>query len=122
MGENLAELTVRRWFVKESFENENLVPTLESVKKMVESNSLGGFKKSVAALYDYDMTSEVKSSVVNGAFIVGGGDGVLPDAMKRMATDYGKSGAEYVVIDEAGHLPMVEKPKEFADAVMKLLA
>lgn len=122
VGEKLAELTVRRWFVKESYENETLVPTLEKVKKMVESNSLGGFQKSIAALYDYDMTSEVKNSTLKGAFAVGSGDGVLPGAMKQMAADYGNSGTEYLVIDGAGHLPMVEKPREFAEMVTKFLA
>jgi pimeloyl-ACP methyl ester carboxylesterase len=122
VGEKLAELTVRRWFVKESYENESLVPTLERVKKMVESNSLEGFKKSVEALYDYDMTSEAKNGAVKGAFAVGSGDGVLPGVMKQMAADYGNGGAEYFVIDGAGHLPMVEKPKEFADAVTRFLA
>lgn len=121
VGEELAEMTTRRWFVKESYEDANLVPILESVKKMVHDNSLAGFKKSVQALFAYDLKEEMKTSKVKGAFFVGGGDGVLPGTMKEMAASYGASGAGYVVIDGAGHLPMVEKPKEFAQAVEKFL-
>jgi pimeloyl-ACP methyl ester carboxylesterase len=39
-----------------------------------------------------------------------------------MSAAYGSSGAEYTVIDGAGHLPMVEKPEKFAEVVTKFLA
>jgi pimeloyl-ACP methyl ester carboxylesterase len=120
VGEQLAELTVRRWFVKESYDGGDLEKTIGTVKAMVESNSLEGFKKSVEALYQYDLREEMKSCTVKAAFLVGSGDGVLPGVMKEMAAGYGK-GAEYVVIDCAGHLPMVEKPQEFAEVVTKFL-
>lgn len=122
VGEELAELTTRRWFVKESYENPEIASKIEVVKKMVETNDLEGFKGSVTALFEYDLKEEMKSSEVRGAFVVGGGDGVLPGTMKDMAAAYGKSGAEYVVIEQAGHLPMVEKPEEFAKVVEKFLA
>jgi pimeloyl-ACP methyl ester carboxylesterase len=122
VGEKLAELTVRRWFVPKSYEIADLVPDLERVKDMVRTNSLEGFKKSVQALWEYDLTHLMRGSKIKGAFFVGGGDGVLPGAMKKMAESYGDSGADYVVIEDAGHLPMVEKPKEFAEAVTKFLA
>lgn len=121
VGEELAELTTRRWFVKESYENPDTASRIAVVNKMVETNDLQGFKGSVTALFEYDLKEEMKSSEVKGAFVVGGGDGVLPGTMKEMAAAYGKSGAEYVVIEQAGHLPMVEKPEEFAKVVEKFL-
>lgn len=121
VGEELAEMTVRRWFVPQSYAVPELVPTLERVKGMVQSNSLEGFKESVQALWEYDLTPLMKESKVKGAFVVGSGDGVLPGVMKKMAEGYGEGGAEYIVIEGAGHLPMVEKPKEFAEAVTKFL-
>ncbi len=114
-------MTVRRWFVPQSYAVPELVPTLERVKGMVQSNSLEGFKESVQALWEYDLTPLMKESKVKGAFVVGSGDGVLPGVMKKMAEGYGEGGAEYIVIEGAGHLPMVEKPKEFAEAVTKFL-
>jgi pimeloyl-ACP methyl ester carboxylesterase len=41
--------------------------------------------------------------------------------MKKMAEGYGERGADYVVVERAGHLPMVEKPGEFAEAVTRFL-
>lgn len=122
VGQELAEMTTRRWFVKESYDGGALEKQCEEVKQMVATNSLAGFKASVEALFEYDLTAEMKSSKVRGAFLVGGSDGVLPKVMKDMASAYGENGAEYTVIDGAGHLPMVEKPQEFADYVSKFLA
>ena len=121
VGEELAEMTTRRWFMKESYNGGDLEKTLLEVKEMVKTNSLEGFKKSVEALFEYDMKEEMKSSEVKSLFVVGSGDGVLPGTMKEMAVSYGKNGAGYKVIDAAGHLPMVEKPKEFAEVVTKFL-
>ncbi|KAH7327187.1 Alpha/Beta hydrolase protein [Rhexocercosporidium sp. MPI-PUGE-AT-0058] len=121
VGEELAEITTRRWFVKESYDGGEMEKTCLQVKDMVKNNSLEGFKKSVEALFEYDLKEEMKTSAVKGAFVVGSGDGVLPSAMKEMAASYGSSGAAYEVIDEAGHLPMVEKPQQFAAVVTKLL-
>jgi pimeloyl-ACP methyl ester carboxylesterase len=121
VGEDLAEITARRWFVKESYDGGALEKKCNEVKEMVKTNSLEGFKKSVEALYEYDLKEEMKTSKVKGLFVVGSGDGVLPEAMKEMASAYGSSGAGYTVIDVAGHLPMVEKPEEFAEVVTKFL-
>ena len=96
--------------------------TCNEVKEMVKTNSLEGFKKSVVALFEYDLKDEMKASKVKGMFLVGSGDGVLPGAMKEMSAAYGSSGTEYTVIDGAGHLPMVEKPEKFAEVVTKFLA
>jgi pimeloyl-ACP methyl ester carboxylesterase len=120
VGEELAEVTARRWFVKESYENPSLAPKLEEVKQFVKSNSLDGFKKSVNALYQYDFRPQMKEYSGKGSFLVGAGDGVLPKTMKEMAESLGK-GVELKVVDGAGHLPMVEKPDEVASYVAKFL-
>ncbi|CAG8975604.1 hypothetical protein HYALB_00006811 [Hymenoscyphus albidus] len=117
VGQELAEITTRRWFVKESYEEPALAEKLEGVKQMVASNSLKGFRHSVKALWEYDLKEEMKSCTVQGIFLVGGSDGVLPGTMKDMAAAYGKDCARYEVIEGAGHLPMVEKPGEFAGVV-----
>ncbi|KAI9758146.1 MAG: hypothetical protein M4579_003178 [Chaenotheca gracillima] len=116
VGEQLAEMTTKRWFAG------NNESRFRTVKAMVESNSLAGFKKTVEALFAYDLRGEMKVSEVRGAFVVGSGDGVLPGAMKEMAASYGKNGAEYVVVDGAGHLPMVEEPRKFEAVISKFLA
>ncbi|TGO15592.1 hypothetical protein BTUL_0038g00210 [Botrytis tulipae] len=121
VGSELAEVTTRRWFVAENYENEILKKRFEDVKKQVEENSFEGFQKGVKALYQYDIREEMKNPGVEKAlFVVGGSDGVLPKTMKEMAGNYGK-GVECKVIEGAGHLPMVEKPEEFANVVATFL-
>ncbi|KAF2431385.1 putative alpha/beta hydrolase [Tothia fuscella] len=121
VGDELAEFTVRRWFVKESYDDPPLAKEAERVKSMVANNSLKGFKTGVKALYKYDFRDEMKNAKVRGAFVVGGGDGVLPKTMKDMKDGYGDGSAVFEIIDGAGHLPMVEKPQEFAEVVTKFL-
>lgn len=121
VGSELAEVTVRRWFVKESYDGGAIEVEIAKVKEMVASNSLEGFKKSVEALFEYDMKDEMKSYAGKGAFLVGSGDGVLPDTMKEMAQNLGSNDGHYFVVEGAGHLPMVEKGQEVAEIVTKFL-
>jgi pimeloyl-ACP methyl ester carboxylesterase len=122
VGEELAEVTVRRWFVKESYEDPKLAAEAERVKQMVINNSLEGFRKSVKALHKYDFRDEMKDGKVKGAFVVGAGDGVLPKTMKDMRDGYADGKALFQPIEAAGHLPMVEQPEEFAKVVEKFLS
>ena len=50
-------------------------------------------------------------------FVVGSGDGVLPQGMKKMAEDYGDGKSELKIVEGAGHLPMAEQPEEFAKVI-----
>ncbi|KAL1304842.1 hypothetical protein AAFC00_003767 [Neodothiora populina] len=122
VGDELAEVTVRRWFVKESYDGAEMEKECERVKDMVVRNSLEGFKGSVRALWEYDMQPLMKGAKVKGLFVAGSGDGVLPKTMKDMAERYGSSGTECVIIEGAGHLPMVEKPEDVAAVAIKALA
>ncbi|KAM3071785.1 hypothetical protein ACMFMG_009644 [Clarireedia jacksonii] len=124
VGSELAEITTRRWFVDENYSDPELRERFEEVKKMVEDNSLEGFEKGVKALYEYDVRGEMgEAEVRKGLFVVGGSDGVLPKTMKGMAESYREKhgGAECVIVEGAGHLPMVEKPVEFAGVVERFL-
>ncbi|MCJ1281947.1 hypothetical protein MMC26_001270 [Xylographa opegraphella] len=117
VGNQLAEMTVKRWFVPQSHGGAEY----ERVKAVVAANSLEGFRRSVEALFEYDVREEMSACKVRGLFVVGGEDGVLPKTMKEMAGNLG-GGAELEVIPSAGHLPMVEQPKEFARVVGEFLA
>lgn len=121
VGERLAEITTRRWFVPENYEDATLAKRFEEVKQMVATNSLEGFERSVQALYDYDMTPLLGASTVKAGFLVGARDGVLPGSMRKLAASVGQ-GAHFAEIEGAGHLPMVEKPREFSEAVAAFLS
>ncbi|KAJ5097867.1 hypothetical protein N7532_004868 [Penicillium argentinense] len=118
VGENLAEVTTRRWFVPESYETQPEV--LAAVKEAVRTNSLKGFEHSVQALCAYDIRERMASATVPGLFVAGANDGVLPQTMQKMAADL-KGGAELKIIEKAGHLPMVEQPEAFAQVVTDFL-
>ncbi|KAF2656444.1 3-oxoadipate enol-lactonase 2, partial [Lophiostoma macrostomum CBS 122681] len=120
VGSELAEMTVRRWFVKESYEDAEIRPRIEAVKEAVTTNSLEGFRASVNALYQYDFREKMKGYEGRGVFLVGAGDGVLPKSMREMAEGLGR-GVELKVVDGAGHLPMVERPEEVAEFVKGFL-
>lgn len=119
VGEELAEVTTRRWFVPESYETQPEV--LAPVKEAVRTNSLKGFAHSVQALCAYDIRDRMAKATVPGLFVAGAGDGVLPQTMQKMAADL-NGGAELKIIDKAGHLPMVEQPEAFADVVTEYLS
>tara|TARA_R110002003_G_scaffold104_7_gene8228 strand:+ start:1405 stop:2901 length:1497 start_codon:yes stop_codon:yes gene_type:complete len=121
VGQDLAEATVRRWFVKESYEDAALAKKIARVKDMVANNSLPGFRESVKALHQYDIRGKMADYKGKGAFLVGAGDGVLPKTMKENMADKLGSGVELKVVEGAGHLPMVEKPEEVARFVAEFL-
>ncbi|KAE8862491.1 hypothetical protein PTNB29_05053 [Pyrenophora teres f. teres] len=121
VGEDLAETTVRRWFVKESYDDAELAKKIQRVKDMVKTNSLAGFCDSVKALHQYDIRDKMAGYKGKGAFLVGAGDGVLPKTMKENMADKLGSGVDLKVIDGAGHLPMVERPSEVAQFVAQFL-
>ncbi|UPX10567.1 uncharacterized protein EKO05_0001219 [Ascochyta rabiei] len=121
VGEQLAEVTTRRWFVPESYDDEELAPKLARVKDMVRDNSLSGFRDSVKALHQYDIRAKMAGYEGKGAFLVGEGDGVLPKTMKENMADKLGKGVHLEVVKGAGHLPMVEKPGEVARFVAGFL-
>ncbi|KAI8938886.1 hypothetical protein NX059_004744 [Plenodomus lindquistii] len=121
VGEELAEITTRRWFVKESYADPALAEKVARVKEFVKTNSLSGFRDSVKALHEYDIRSKMAGYQGKGAFLVGAGDGVLPKTMKENMADKLGQGVELKVVENAGHLPMVEKPEEVAKFVASFL-
>ncbi|OQU97545.1 hypothetical protein CLAIMM_03465 [Cladophialophora immunda] len=124
VGEALAEMTVRRWFVPAAYADPALVPEIAKVKRMVYTNSLPEFRRGVETLFDYDYTPLLPGYQGRGAFLVGAGDGVLPQGMEKLAKELGSAAgktAGFKLVAGAGHLPMVEKPGEVADFVADFL-
>ncbi|KAJ8605402.1 hypothetical protein MRB53_041443 [Persea americana] len=125
VGEQLADATVKRWFVPESFDGGAQEAKVEAVRDMVRTNSLEGFKTSVRALYEYDFSADLAGCKSRGEFLVGAGDGALPEGTKKLAAALGDGkgvkGVKLTVVPGAGHLPMVEQPAAVVAAAEAIL-
>ncbi|KAL4787690.1 Thiolase, N-terminal domain-containing protein [Aspergillus varians] len=120
VGEELAEVTTRRWFTPQSYETQPAIPA--RVKEIVRANSLVGFRAAMQALCAYDVRKRMQGATVKGLFVAGEGDGVLPKTMALMAGELkAEGGAELKIVPGAGHLPMVEQPEAFAGVVNEFL-
>ncbi|KAF2728761.1 alpha/beta-hydrolase [Polyplosphaeria fusca] len=117
VGGRLAEATVRRWFAEASFADAEVAGRIEEVKQMVKGNNLEGFKEGVQALYKYNLSGGMGLYKGKGGLLAGAEDGILPETMRGMAQDYG---VELRVVEGAGHLPMVERPREVAEFVARV--
>jgi 3-oxoadipate enol-lactonase len=113
----LADQTVERWFTAPSIESHTKATF--DVRRMILSASVEGFVDCVAALCDFNLNEEIKGIQVPGLYVVGKCDGVLPQAMAGFAQTSPR--ASFVEIRGAGHLPMVEQPEAFTDAIYDFL-
>jgi 3-oxoadipate enol-lactonase len=86
---------------------------------MIATTPRDGFVRAARALQDYDFSAYPAALRGPALFLAGAGDGVLPDGLARMATS--ASNASFVAIPEAGHLPNIEQPARFNQALGKLL-
>ena len=116
----LASPTIRRWFLPENVD----AATSKAVASMVAGNDLEGFRKSSAALYNYDMSDSLALLKCKTLFVSGAADGLLPEDLKEAAeklpNDRGHGG--FASVQLAGHLPMVENCAEFVKVVNNFLA
>ena len=115
--EKLADQTVARWFAPESIEAQASGVSL--VREMVLASSREGFENCARALCDFDLSGELKNIVVPGFLVAGEKDGILPKTMAAISKNI--RDAYLTVILGTGHLPMVEDPKAFVEAIVPWL-
>lgn len=113
----LVEPTITRWFLPETLAAG--IPNADRVRGMIASTPRDGFVRAARALQDYDFGAYPAALRCPAAFLVGAGDGALPDAMARMAAS--ANGARFATIPGAGHLPNVEQPARFNAELATLL-
>ncbi|EIN05189.1 alpha/beta-hydrolase [Punctularia strigosozonata HHB-11173 SS5] len=114
----LADSTVQRWFTPSSVSTSP--PALDDVRRQISETPLAGFKSGAGALSDYGLRGRLGELQVPGLFVVGAEDGALPAAMGEYVASVPTS-VGLVQIPETGHLPMVEKPAVFLDAIRPFL-
>ena len=114
---SLVQPTLERWFGArlERVDREMLAQLRESMA----NTSLDGFVSTARALQDFDYTHGLTGMPQHTTLIVGEHDGVLPLAMADLAQRMPQCKLE--VIPGAGHLPNVEHPASFNEALRRAL-
>ena len=112
MGE-LADVTVKRWFIEPNHNS----PNAEKALRMVKEASFDGFVQNAGALCNYDLSEQLPKIKTPGLLIAGEGDGKLPEVMQK----FGIPNTSFTAIPNAGHLPMLENHEAFMKALAGFL-
>ena len=111
--EALAEPTLRRWLHPRTFTESPAA--VAKIGAMIRSTPVEGFINSAAALCAFDYSPVLKQIRVPTLVMVGAQDGDRPSQMCRMSKEV--LSARFVEIDAAGHLPNIERPQAFNQAL-----
>ncbi|TPG45770.1 alpha/beta fold hydrolase [Roseomonas nepalensis] len=114
----IAEATLRRWFSPASLAEGN--PAIPRVRRMIEATPAEGFVACARALQSYDLRAALPALAQPALLVAGANDGAMPATMRGMAGVI--PGARFEEIPDAGHLPPVERPRAFNEAIGAFLA
>lgn len=121
-GSDLAKVTVERWLSPKSVNGGLEKSKIDGLVKMVEENRLDGFVSIVEAVSCYDLQEGLAEATVPAVLVAGRDDAPVLAPMKDMAGVYGDgAGAEFKIIEDAGHLPVVDQPEEFVGIFAEFL-
>ena len=114
----LVEPTVARWLPAGTVQAGGVA--VQRIRAMIAATPVQGFVRATRALQDYDSSGQPAALRCPAAFVAGAEDGATPQAMRAMAAAC--PGAVATVIEGAGHLPNIEQPGRFNEALDALLA
>lgn len=113
----LAEPTLQRWFLPAFAARD---PQARArVAAMISSTSLDGYAGCARAMQHYDFRADYAQLALPVLLLVGAQDGALPAVMRQMQR--ATPGAQLLEIDDAGHLPNIERSEAFNAAVSTFL-
>ena len=114
--ETLADAVLARWFSKPFL----LTDTLAGWRNMLTRQPAEGYAGCCAAIAGTDFYTTTATLTLPTLAIAGSDDGSTPPDLVRETADLVK-GARFHLVRGAGHLPCVEKPAEFTDALTGFL-
>lgn len=116
--DKLCQATVARWFPGErSEDNEARAEALKHVKAC----SIQGYKVLADTIRDYDYATGLDKIQGVGCMVVVGDEDGAADAESLRTTAKGIKGAEFVVMEKAGHLPPMQQPEKFNELMLEFL-
>ena len=116
--EAISDDILARWFSNEFLKTK--MGPLQLWRSMLTRTSLSGYLGCCEAISNCDLTEEAKTVNVPTLLIVGDEDGSTP---VNLVKDTAKliENSEFKIIKGAGHLPCVEKPRIFAEELVRFL-
>lgn len=116
--EAMADAVMERWFTAGFRRADN--PAFALYRNMLLRTTKDGYAGTCAAIAGADYTDTVGSISVPTLCIGGDQDGSTPPTLvNELASKIG--GARAVIIDDAGHLPNIEQPRAYAEALEEFL-
>jgi len=113
----VAYFMLTRWFGDASG---GCAQDIDAVSGALRATTTEGFKASACAIQKMDFADRLGQIHCPTLLLVGETDGVLPQLMSEMTGLI--SGAQFKEIADAGHLPNIDQPKAFLDAVIGFLS
>ena len=107
--ESLADAVMERWFSREF----RATPELVAWRNMLTRQPANGYIGGSAAISGTDFHTTTANLTLPTLVIAGSEDGSTPPDLVRETAELVK-GSRFALIRQAGHLPMVEDPEEFA--------
>ncbi len=115
--DTLCRATVERWFPGGLEDDDVRAEALKHVKTC----SLEGYKLLADTIRNYDYTEELHTFPNEGCLIIGGtADGAISIDALEFITSY-IQGSKLVKMEGVGHLPPMEKPKQFEEIMLGFL-
>ncbi|MCA0995086.1 3-oxoadipate enol-lactonase [Alloyangia pacifica] len=113
---SLADAILERWFTPGFRESD---PQFALWKNMLERTPLEGYVGCCAAIAGADLTESTRALSLPVLAMAGAEDGSTPPELVRGTAEL--CGAEFALIDGAGHIPCVEQPEETARLINDFL-
>lgn len=116
---SIADAILERWF-SPSF-RAAASPEFVGASTMLRRSNLEGYIATCEAIRDADLTESTRALSLPVLCIAGDHDGATPPALVRSMADL-IAGAEFHLVEGAGHIPCVEKPDTVASLIERLMA
>lgn len=116
---SISDAILDRWFSKDFRTNRKAEEA--AWRNMLERTPVDGYAGTCAALRDFDHEAETRTIAVPTLCICGTEDGATTPEMVKALSEL-IDGAEFELVEGAGHLPCVEKPEETAELIDDFLA
>jgi 3-oxoadipate enol-lactonase len=110
----LADGILQGWFTADYRAESNA--DFSGYRNMLERSPVDGYVATCAAIRDCDLTESTRALSLPTLIIAGAEDGsTSPDLVRSMANLI--KGSRFELIDNAGHLPLIERPEVIAKLI-----